>query len=240
MDAGRLDSEMNPPQQLSRFLRARFWPEGFLGLHLTIGLLLILLFGWCFSEIAQMLGADVPVIDQRVMSWFQQHATARLTSAARTISFFGSVALLTGASFACAVVLAQMRAWDRVSEVAITMLGGGLLNIVLKHFFHRHRPILENPLVTLSSYGFPSGHTMGATLFYGLLALIVARALRWRWRAAPFFAASVVVVTIGITRIYLGAHYLTDVLAAIAAGIVWLAVSWTAVETFRKRRRVRT
>ena len=116
------------------------------------------------------------------------------------------------------------------------MLGGSLLNIVLKHFFHRQRPILENPLVTLTSFGFPSGHTMGATLFYGLLALIAARAIPWRWRAVPFVVAAVIVMLIGVTRIYLGAHYLTDVLAAVAAGVVWLAFSWTAIETFRRRQ----
>lgn len=228
---------MNAQAALRRFLRARFSAEGYLGLHLTIGVVLILLFGWWFSEIARMLGPSTPPIDEQVTSWFQQHASTGLTSAAEAISFFGSVSFLTGASIAIAVVFAQLRASDRVCEIAMTMLGGALLNVVLKHLFHRHRPILENPLVTLSSYGFPSGHTMGATLLYGLLALIAARTIRWRWRALPFLVAAAVVILIGTSRIYLGAHYLTDVLAAVAAGVVWLAFTWTALETFRKRRR---
>jgi undecaprenyl-diphosphatase len=223
-----------------RFLRNRFSPEGYLGLHLTIGAVLILFFGWCFSEIAETLRPGVPPLDAQVTRWFHQHAQHGLTSAARFFTFFGSLGFLAFVSLIAAVLFASQRAWDRLAEIAIVMLGGSLLNITLKHFFHRQRPVLENPLVTLSSYGFPSGHTMGATLFYGLLALIAARAIRrWRLRVVPFVVASLIVALIGTTRIYLGAHYLTDVLAAIAAGVVWLAFSWTAVETFRRRRRAR-
>jgi undecaprenyl-diphosphatase len=107
----------------------------------------------------------------------------------------------------------------------------------LKHFFHRERPVLENPLVTLSSYGFPSGHTMGATLLYGLLALLAWKNVRNRAaRLACVAGACLWILLIGLTRIYLGAHYLTDVLGALAAGLLWLVVCWTAFETFRWRR----
>lgn len=95
----------------------------------------------------------------------------------------------------------------------------------------------ENPLVTLSSYGFPSGHTMGATLLYGLFALLAARTLKTgSARVACFVAAGLLILMIGLSRIYLGAHFLSDVLGAIAAGIAWLAVCWTAAETWRRRR----
>ena len=111
------------------------------------------------------------------------------------------------------------------------------MNILLKHLFHRQRPVLENPLVTLSSYGFPSGHTMGATLFYGAVAILVAHSVRtWRLRVLIFCIAVAVVVLIGISRIYLGAHYLTDVLGAIAVGLAWLAFCWTGVDTLRRWR----
>jgi len=97
--------------------------------------------------------------------------------------------------------------------------------------------VLENPLVTLDSFGFPSGHTMGSTLFYGLLALFLAQSIRsWRWRVLTGILASVWVALIGLSRIYLGAHYLTDVLGAIAVGLAWLAFCWTGVETLRQWR----
>ena len=111
------------------------------------------------------------------------------------------------------------------------------MNLLLKHFFHRQRPVLENPLVTLSSFGFPSGHTMGATLFYGVLALIVTHSIRsWRRRALVSCAAALVIALVGISRIYLGAHYFTDVIAAIAIGLAWLAFCWTGIETLRRWR----
>ena len=77
-----------------------------------------------------------------------------------------SVGFLAVASVCCAVMLGAGRSLGLASGVFLTMVGGSLLNILLKHFFHRQRPVLENPLVTLTSFGFPSGHTMGATLFF--------------------------------------------------------------------------
>ncbi len=118
------------------------------------------------------------------------------------------------------------------------MGGGSLLNIFLKHIFHRQRPVLENPLVTLTSYGFPSGHTMGATLFYGLMALFaVGWCVSWQSRVLAGNIAGALILLVGLSRIYLGAHYLSDVMGAMAAAIVWLAVCWTAVETLRRRSR---
>lgn len=221
-----------------RFLQKRLSPEGHAGLHLTIGVLIIVLAGWWFGDIAEDLGPNEPLVllDQRIALWFHQHATPAITHVAKAITFLGSVAWLTMVSLGVAAFFILRRAWTNLLLLALTMIGGSTLNIVLKHFFHRQRPILENPLVTLSSYGFPSGHTMGATMLYGLLALLAAKnAKSHRARVACFVAACLLILLIGFTRIYLGAHFLSDVLGAIAAGIVWLTLCWTAVETLRRR-----
>jgi undecaprenyl-diphosphatase len=225
-----------------RFLRNRLSPERTLGLHLTLGLFVMLMGAWGFSEISEEIGpgADWHAFDQRVINWFKAQSHPTLTTVAHAITLCGSVAFLAAVSVAFAIYFLVRRAWNRLLELALTMLGGSLLNILLKHFFQRQRPVLENPLVTLSSYGFPSGHTMGATLLYGLLALIAARFIRTTsGRVAVGLLAIIAIALIGITRIYLGAHYLTDVLAAIAAGSAWLAVCWTTAETFRKRKEAR-
>ncbi|MBA3387715.1 MAG: phosphatase PAP2 family protein [Chthoniobacterales bacterium] len=225
-----------------RFVRNRFSPEGYLGLHLTVGLLIMVLFAWCFSEIAEDLvpNAGAVAADQGVTNWFQAQGQPQLTAIMQVVTFFGSVGFVTGASIACGLLLAARRAWDWLLALAFTMLGGSLLNILLKHLFHRQRPVLENPLVTLTSFGFPSGHTMGSTLFYGFLSLCALHSAKsWPGRTAVVLAAALTVTAVGLSRIYLGAHYLSDVLAAIAAGIVWLAFSWTAIETFRRRRLTR-
>ena len=222
-----------------RFLQARLSPESYLGLHLTVGLLVIFAAAWWFGDIAEDMSrnAATRLLDERVASWFHEHATPALTHIARFVSFFGSVGFIAAPSTCAALVLIIRKSWYQLLALALAVGGGSLLNIFLKHFFHRQRPILENPLVTLSSFGFPSGHTMGSTLFYGLLALFVAQAIRnWRVRLLTFCMATLFVALIGLSRIYLGAHYLTDVLGAIAVGLAWLAFCWTGVETLCKWR----
>jgi membrane-associated phospholipid phosphatase len=222
-----------------RFLQARLSPEGYLGLHLTVGLLAILVAGWWFGDIAEDMSrnAATRLLDERVASWFHEHATPALTHIARFVSFFGSVAFVAAASTCAALLLIVRKSWYQLLALALGVGGGSLLNILLKHFFQRQRPALENPLLTLSSYGFPSGHTMGSTLFYGLLAIFITQSVRaWRLRALAFCIAALLVALIGLSRIYLGAHYFTDVLGAIAVGLAWLAFCWTGVETLRKWR----
>lgn len=223
-----------------RFLRNRLSPGDALGLPLTVGLVIMILGCWMFADIAEDIRPNEPLfaLDLRVTNWFHAHATPGLTTLARIATTFGSVGFVTAASVVGLLLLLRARAWDRLLAFALTMVGGSGINIILKHLFHRQRPVLENPLVTLSSFGFPSGHTMGATLLYGFLALLAAHSLKtWRQRMSVSSATGLMIAAVGLSRIYLGAHYLTDVLAAIAAAAAWLALCWTTVEVFRKRRR---
>jgi membrane-associated phospholipid phosphatase len=222
-----------------RFIRARLSPEGYLGLHLTIGLLVIVGTGWWFADIAEDMSRNpaTRALDDNIMSWFVVHATPLLTTIARAVTFFGSVGFLSFGSVVIGVILALRRSFYRLLALGLAAGGGALLNLALKHLFHRHRPVLENPLVTLSSYGFPSGHTMGATILYGVLALIVTYWMRsWSHRVLTGWLAAFVIGLIGLSRIYLGAHYFTDVIGAIAVGLAWLAFCWTGVETLRRWR----
>jgi undecaprenyl-diphosphatase len=158
-------------------------------------------------------GDPIVQVDRHVAVWFHQHASPSITQVARTISFFGSVGWLTLASIGVALFLVSRRDWLNATLFAFVMVGGSTLNVVLKHFFHRERPVLENPLVTFSNYGFPSGHTMGATLFYGFLPLLAWKNVRNRAaRLACAVGACFCLLLVGLTRIYLGFHYLTDVL----------------------------
>src|SRR5947209_3439396 len=225
-----------------RFIRARFSPEGYLGLHLTIGLLVVVAAGCWFGEIAEDVSRDAAtrLLDDSITAWFHLHGTPLLTRIFRILTFFGSVGFLSFASIVLALVLALRRSFYRLLAVVLAVGGGALLNLLLKHYFHRQRPVLENPLVTLSSFGFPSGHTMGSTLFYGVLALVLTYWIRsWLRRSLVGFAAALVIMLIGLSRIYLGAHYFTDVIGAIAVGLAWLAFSWTGTETLRRRREKR-
>ena len=245
MDSPGVNPEPPPPPRRPlhwpvQFLRRRLSPGEDLGLHLTIGILVMILGCWGFSEIANEIGPnrDLAMLDQRATQWFQQRASSSLTDVAFAISYLGSVVALTTFSIVCALLLISVRAWERLLGLALTMLGGSVLNILLKHFFQRERPVFEDPLVTLASFSFPSGHAMGATLLFGFLALLLAHLTsRWHWQLLITIAAVLLIAAISATRIYLGAHYLTDVLAAIAIGSAWLAFSWTTAETFRRHRK---
>lgn len=223
-----------------RFLQARLSPTGYMGLHLTIGMCVIILTCWCFNEIAEGMAEPgrLAAWDAQAAELFQRQESPGIAQTAKVVSAFGSVAFLAIASL-CAALVFLWKGWrDAVLGIALTMIGGGLLNTVLKQFFARQRPVFENPLVNLTTFAFPSGHTMGATLFYLFLGAIAAHSVERRGlRVLVFTCAMIIVAVIGATRIYLGAHFFTDVIGAIVAGVAWLAFCWAAVETLRKWRK---
>ncbi len=222
-----------------QFVQDRLTPGGYLGLHLTISAVIVILACWWFGGIVEDLVTHDPLfrIDTQVADWFHSHATNAATHVAWVVTFFGSVGFLTGASLVVALFLLWRRNWYRLLALALVMGGGSLLNIAIKTLFHRQRPVFENPLATLTSYSFPSGHTMGSTLFYGLLALFIAvYSKRWSRRVLAVLVAFLIVLLIALSRVYLGLHYLSDLMGAMAAGLAWLAACETAIEIMRSRR----
>jgi len=206
---------------------------------LTVGALVIVLACWWFGWTVEDLLTSGPlvVVDRQLANWLHGHATDAVTHAAKATTFFGSVPFLTGASVAVALFFIWQRCWYHLLTFVLTMGGGSLLDLLLKGLFHRPRPVFVG--VTQTGYGFPSGHTMGATLFYGLLGLFLATSKRpWRLRVLSLLVAFLVIVLIGFSRICLGTHYLSDVMGAMAAGIAWFASCYTAVEVLRRRQEV--
>jgi membrane-associated phospholipid phosphatase len=127
-----------------------------------------------------------------------------------------------------AVVLAAWR-WRRADRPAAWSLAavpaGELLNVGLKNLFERPRPVVPEPLVHLSTYSFPSGHAVASTLFYGALcALVWQRVRSRRLRIVATAVAVLMVLLVSFSRVYLGAHYASDVLAGIAVGTFCVAL----------------
>ena len=116
--------------------------------------------------------------------------------------------------------------------------GSAVLNQLLKGLFERPRPYFEHPLLIEPSYPFPSGHAMESFVVYGMLVYFAVLALRsWKARVAVVCGAALLVVLIGFSRMYLGVHYFSDVLAGYAAGGVWLSALITGVETIRRSKK---
>lgn len=112
----------------------------------------------------------------------------------------------------------------------ITVAGGGLLNLLLKSFFERERPNI-NRIIEVDGFSFPSGHSMGSMTYYGFLGYLVIRSKRKPLSKLGWgILFCLVILFIGISRIYLGVHYPSDVLAGYIAGSVWLVLCISLLE----------
>lgn len=131
-----------------------------------------------------------------------------------------------------ALLLARRRAWDWVVGVALAVPGGMLLNAVLKLAIQRSRPVLDNPVLALETYSFPSGHTAASTVFYGVLAAYLCSRFP-RHRALLISAAAVLVASVSYSRMALGVHYFGDVLAALLSSGAWLVICLRSVHVWR-------
>ena len=174
--------------------------------------------------------------DHEVAGWFHAHLTRTFVTVLRAFTEFGSGEWIGAVLFFVALYFVWKKWWASLVTLIVAVPGGMLLNEWLKVLVHRQRPFIDGPFVDWSGYSFASGHTIGATLLYGQLLLLVLPALKTRhWRLLSISSAISLVALVGFSRIALGAHFLTDVLAAIFFGIVWLAFCLFATKPMRVR-----
>ena len=166
---------------------------------------------------------------------FHERLTEPFANVLAALSGPGS-GLWIGAVIACAVLFfTWKKRWSALVTLVLAVPGGMLLNELLKLAVQRQRPFLVGPFVDWSGYSFASGHTIAATLLYGWLAIfLVPRIKGNRARVAAVLAAMSLILLVGFSRIALGAHYLTDVLAAMVFGVLWLALCLTTADTIRR------
>lgn len=213
--------------------------EPIAGRHQTvwIGLLLAALGMFTAIAVEVMRGGPLTLLDARLALYLHAHASGGWTRAMLALTHLhsqagiGALAVLLGGWFFA------RKAWPWLLALAIAVPGGMLLNTLLKHLFMRARPVFDDPILTLGSYSFPSGHTASATVLYGLMvAYVLSRAPGRAARAATVVAAVLMVALVGVSRLYLGAHFLSDVLAALAEGGAWLALCLGAGAGWHRRR----
>lgn len=229
---------------LRDFLRRRISREEAVGLSFTLSFLLCatlaVAVGWLAHEVLLAGGKPGP-FDVRVSEYLVGLRSKRLTGLMVTASAFGDHRFLLVAT--PAVLLALWSARRHVSALlfAGSVVGGFGLSTVLKIAIARARPEAWKALVTEKSYSFPSGHAVMATVFFGGLAAVVFHLSKSPLRRglAVLFAIGIV-LTIAASRVYLGAHWPTDTLAGMAAGLIWVVIYASATETvthIQSRRR---
>ena len=202
------------------------------GLPLLGALLTLALSLWAFGQIVdeQILEGETKT-DQRLADWLHGRATDPLTDVFRVITTFGNFAtLLTVTVLAVGYLWWRRRRTDALF-VALAFLGAQVLSTGMKLGFRRDRPFFPDPLATESTFSFPSGHSLVSLAVYGSIALLLAQQVSTtRRRVLVLGGAAVLVLAIGFSRLYLGVHFLSDVLAGYAAGVAWLALLYVALE----------
>ncbi len=130
------------------------------------------------------------------------------------------------------------RFWPELAMVLIAWAGEGSLWLLLSSHFNRARPVFPEAVYhTMTAPSFPSGHTLSAVMCYGLLAYLIVPRVRPLWgKVAVVALAALIVLFIGFSRIFIGDHWLTDVLAGLALGIAWASLVYTAVELVARTR----
>lgn len=206
-----------------------------LGLAAAIGSLVF--FGWLADE---ALDGETRQFDEATRAAVHQLASPAMTTVMRGLSFLGSTIFLTIATGAIITWFA-LRKWGREAKLlAATMIGASLLNVTLKLAFKRARPVPFFDLLPPESYSFPSGHALTSACFFGAFAAIItARIKRKRPRILVWIACTTTFVLIGLSRIYLGVHHTTDVIAGFAAALIWILVVRFVELTLRRRRRAK-
>jgi len=205
-----------------------------LGLATAVGALIF--FGWLADE---ALEGDARAFDDATRAAVHHFASPLMTAIMRGLSFVGSTIALSVATI-FVVIRFAMRKWKREAILfALTMIGAGLLNITLKLAFKRPRPVPFFNLSPPETYSFPSGHSLTSAVFFGALAAILtARISSTRVKAAIWIVSTAMFLLIGLSRIYLGVHYTTDVIAGFAAALIWiLVVRFVEMGLVRRRRR---
>ncbi len=155
------------------------------------------------------------------------------------ISILNAVTLMGGTAVLCIVVglavilLAIRRRWRVALYLLVAGAGALVLDPVLKSLVGRLRPVLAHPIANGTGSSFPSGHALGSMVCYGALLLVFLPAARGRWRTMLIAVVAAIILMVGVSRILLGVHYVSDVIGGWAIGVIWLGITAIAFELTR-------
>jgi undecaprenyl-diphosphatase len=226
--------------RVARFIAARFVRGEYLGLHLTVGFLLSLAALWLFAGVTEDVVHHDPLtrFDLTVTTLLRAHATPLGDKIASIVSALGSPVAMAIVGAGGMVLLLVRRKWVVLAAWVAAFGGAGLLTIILKNLIRRPRPAAAVDFLYGTTFSFPSGHALGSLVGYGILAYVIGASFKetQKGRLRIVIATAVLVIAIGISRLYLGVHYFSDVVAGYAVGILWLSVCISGLQVAQRRR----
>lgn len=190
----------------------------------------IAVFIWTAQQLAS--NSSLHAWDIEIAAAVQGTRTPGLTAAMTLLTNLNSNLAINLYTTTIALYWAASQAWREVALWLWIVPGGLLFNYALKQLFARARPPALDALLSVSSYSFPSGHMTGATLFYGCAALVLGRDAQHRALSYSFIALALALAMLtGLSRIYLGLHFFSDVIGGFCLGCAWLCLSlWAGRE----------
>ena len=223
-----------PPVKEKFLLIERRWPLLYLAASLFLSALMLAAFSALAWE--TLFRNAMNLFDDSfiwLIRYFSNPVLDKVMIIISDIGFGISYIIIVGAAF---LLLGYLKRWWEMGALAICLGGGAVLSFLLKNLFHRARP--ESFLVVQETgFSFPSGHALATMCFYGMVAFLIMRNIdSWRGRLTVMTLAVIMSVAVGISRIYLGVHYPTDVVAGYAAGSMWLAFCISLLMWWEKAR----
>ena len=222
---------------------SRLPPGRYLLIRLAAGFAILVGAAAGFAEIAIELadGRRVGQLDQIFSDAVRQSSSDLTRQVFGGLTHFGDTVTLTALGVGVALLLlARGRRWLALGW-SLALAGNAVLNVTLKALFARARPLHDETLVAAQGFSFPSGHSSGSVVAYGMLAYVLIRTLSLAQASRAglplVLAATALAFSVGCSRIFLQVHFATDVLAGFASGITWLAICIGSIELTRHYRR---
>lgn len=195
----------------------------------NIVLIIISIILFCIILI-NVLNGNIQSFDSKIYSFISFFRSNFMDIFFRIITRFGDEEVLILIAIACLIFIKNRKIG---LSIVINLASIGLINHILKEIIQRPRPPMELRMVQESSFSFPSGHAMASLAFYGLIIYYILRYIKHKkWRNISCIILSVLILLIGISRIYLGVHYASDILAGFLGSTIYLTLVITIGSAF--------
>lgn len=189
-----------------------------------------------------LLGLNNLFLDQEVINFnvnflskMAELRTPQLGEAFLFVTLLGKGYVVTLGTIFLATILAMYRKWTVLWTVLVSIATGQLLVTIAKNIFEKVRPPFSDALIIERTFSFPSGHTFAAVVFYGILTYLLLKIAKNKWQKILIVLGGMLIIfMVAFSRVFIGAHWPTDVLASFAAGSTWLAISIASLEIGEK------